>query len=196
MGQVLPSCARTTAAVRGRIQRRQQSLQALAKRHRRKPKTVAKWRRRPPTADAPSGPKPASTGRSAEQEARAVAFGQHPLLPLDGGLDALPETSPHRSRTALPRCFQRHGVRRVPLNEEGKSVPKKKGKAYPLGYRPVAFAAGRPEEGRPYLLVALDFRQQSRLCRTAAPRPAPRACLRRTFCGGCWKSGPTKPLPG
>jgi hypothetical protein len=32
------------------------------------------------------GPKPASTGRPAEEEARAVAFRQHPLLPLEDGL--------------------------------------------------------------------------------------------------------------
>ena len=68
------------------MQRSQQSLQTLAKRHGLDPKTGAKWRKRTTTTDAPMGPKPASTGRPAEEEARAVAFRQHPLLPLEDGL--------------------------------------------------------------------------------------------------------------
>ena len=41
MGQVLHGSARTTQAIRRRIQRSQESLQALAKRHSIDPKTVA-----------------------------------------------------------------------------------------------------------------------------------------------------------
>jgi hypothetical protein len=44
------------------------------------------------------GPKPASTVRSAEQEARAVAFGQHTLRPRDDGRYALQQTIAHLSR--------------------------------------------------------------------------------------------------
>ena len=91
MGQILPGSARTTAAIRRSIQRSQESLQALAKRHNINPKTVAKWRKRATATDAPMGPKPASTVLTGEQEAIAVAFRQHKLLPLADCLYALQE---------------------------------------------------------------------------------------------------------
>jgi transposase InsO family protein len=156
MGQLLHGSARTTAAIRRRIQRSQESLQALAKRHNINPKTVAKWRKRATTTDAPMGPKPASTVRTGEQEAIAVAFRQHPRLPLDDCLYALQETIPHLSRSALHRCFQRPGVSRLPLREEGPSAPKKKVKDDPIGYLHVDFAEVRTEQGRQYLFVAID----------------------------------------
>ena len=72
------------------------------------------------------GPKSASTVLTAEEETIAVAFRQHTLLPLDDCLYALQETIPHLSRSALHRCFQRHGVSRLPLSEGGQAAPKKK----------------------------------------------------------------------
>ena len=89
MGQILHGCARTTQAVRGAIQRSQESLQALATRHGVNPKTVAKWRKRPTVQDARMGPTPASTVLTAEEEAMAVAFRRHTLLALDDCLYAL-----------------------------------------------------------------------------------------------------------
>ena len=80
MGQILHGSARTAQAVRRSIQRSQESLQTLAKRHSIDPKTVAKWRKRTTTTDAPMGPKSASTVLTAEEEAIAVAFRQHTLL--------------------------------------------------------------------------------------------------------------------
>lgn len=44
MGQILHSCATMTAAMRRAIQKSQESLITLAKRHGVNPKTVAKWR--------------------------------------------------------------------------------------------------------------------------------------------------------
>lgn len=88
MGQLLHSSARTTAAVRATIQRSQESLQALANRFSINPKPVAKWRKRATLSDAPMGSRPASTVRSAQQEAIAVAFRQYTLLPLDDCLYA------------------------------------------------------------------------------------------------------------
>jgi hypothetical protein len=85
---------------------------------------------------------------SAEQEAIAVAFRRHALLALDDCLYALQATIPHWSRPALHRCFQRPGIRRLPLSEDGQSPPKKKFKDYPIGYRRVDFAEVQPEEGR------------------------------------------------
>ncbi|RZJ58399.1 MAG: IS481 family transposase [Hymenobacter sp.] len=156
MGQVLHGSARTTQAIRRSIQRSQESLQALAKRHSIDPKTVAKWRKRTTTTAAPMGPKSASTVLTAEEEAIAVAFRQHTLLPLDDCLSALQETIPHLSRSALHRCFQRHGVSRLPLSEDGQATPKKKFKDYPIGYLPVDFAEVHTQEGRQYLFVAID----------------------------------------
>ena len=154
MGQVLHGSARTTPAVRRLIQQSPESLQSLATRHGINPKTVAKWRSRTTTADAPMGPKPASTVLSAEQEAMAVAFRQHTLLPLDDCLYALQETIPPLSRSALHRPFQRHGSSRLPA--PGPAEKKKKFKDYPIGYLHVDFAEVHTEEGRVYLFVAID----------------------------------------
>ena len=89
---------------------------------------MAKWRKRTTTADATFGPTPASTVLRVEEEAAIVAFRQHTLLPLDDCLYALQETIPHLSRSALHRCFQRHGIKRQPLSGKGQNLPKKKSK--------------------------------------------------------------------
>ena len=102
------------------------------------------------------GPEPVSTVLTAEQEATAVAFRRHALLALDDCPYALQATIPHLSRSALHRCFQRHGIRRLPLSEDGQSPPKKKCKDCPIGYRRVDFAEVRTEEGKQYLFVAID----------------------------------------
>ena len=115
MGQILHGSARTAAAVRRAIQHSQESLQALTARHGINPKTVAKWRKCPAVQDARMGPTPASTGGMAEQEAVAVAFRRHTLLPLDDCLYALQARIPRLTRSALHRCFQRYGVSRLPL---------------------------------------------------------------------------------
>lgn len=70
-------------------------------------------------------PEPASTVPTAEQEAIAVAFRRHTLLPLDDCRYALQATIPLLSRSALHRCFQRHGISRLPLSEDGQGPPKK-----------------------------------------------------------------------
>ena len=128
------------------------------------------------------GPKQVSTVLTAEQEAIAVAFRQHTLLPLDDCLYALQEIIPYLSRSALHRCFQRYGVSRLPLSDEGQSAPKKKFKDYPIGYRPVDFAEVRTEEGRQYLFVAID-----RTSKGASPSysPAPHGRWPQIFCVEC-----------
>src|SRR5437660_12515960 len=75
LGQVLHGSATTTEAIRRAIQRSQESLRTVAKRHGINPKTVAKWRKRSFVADLPTGPKqPSSTVLSMEEEAIVVAF--------------------------------------------------------------------------------------------------------------------------
>ena len=84
MGQILHGSATTTHAVRAAIQRSKASIKELASRYDLNPKTVTKWRKRPFVHDAAMGPKaPHSTVLSAEEEALAVAFRKHTLLPLD-----------------------------------------------------------------------------------------------------------------
>ena len=98
MGQVLHGCATTTEAVRRAIQDSQASLRALARRYGVNPKTIAKWRKRSSVHDLRTGPTdPRSTVLSAENEAIAVAFRRHTLLPLDDCLYALQATIPQEA---------------------------------------------------------------------------------------------------
>ena len=76
MGQVLHGSATTTEAVRRAIQHSQASLRTLAKRHGINQKTVAKAKRRTPTADLPTGPTVArSMVQSIKEGAVIVAYG-------------------------------------------------------------------------------------------------------------------------
>ena len=155
MGQTLHGSAKTTHAVRAAIQRSKATIQELSERFDLNPKTVAKWRKRDFVHDAPMGPKePRSTVLSAEEEAICVAFRRHTLLPLDDCLYALQATIPHLTRSSLHRLFQRHGISQLPSLEGDK--PRKKFKAYPIGYFHIDIAEVRTEEGRLFMLVAID----------------------------------------
>lgn len=156
MGQVFHGSARTTAAVRRAIQRSQESLNTLAGRYDINPKTVAKWKHRSFVHDAPMGPKqPSSTVLTPEQEAACVAFRKHTLLPLDDCFYALQASIPALTRSSLHRCFQRHGISRLP-ELTGDKPAKKKFKSYPIGFFHLDIAEVRTEEGKLYLFVAID----------------------------------------
>jgi transposase InsO family protein len=156
MGQVHHGSATTTAAVRRAIQHSEESLRALAKRYGINQKTVAKWKKRTSVADLPTGPRqPKSTVLSPEDEAIIVAFRRHTLLPLDDCLYALQPTIPHLTRSSLHRCLQRHGISRLPDLESDKA-PKKKFKAYPIGFFHIDIAEVQTAEGKLYLYVAID----------------------------------------
>jgi transposase InsO family protein len=156
MGQVLHGSATTTEAVRRAIQHSQESVRALAERYSINPKTVAKWKHRETVADRKTGPKEArSTVLTPEQEAVVVAFRRYTLLPLDDCLYSLQPTIPHLTRSSLHRCFQRHGIERLP-EVEGNKAPKKKFKAYPIGYFHIDIAEVRTTEGKLHLFVAID----------------------------------------
>jgi len=94
---------------------------------------VAKWRNRTTTQEAVRGPKPASTVLTPAEEAAIILFRQQTLLPLDDCLYALQEAIPKLSRSALHRCFQRHGISRLPPGEEVAEAKKAPFKDYPLG---------------------------------------------------------------
>ena len=155
MGQVLHGSAATTHAVRGAIQRSTARIAELSARYGLNPKTVAKWRKRDFVTDAPMGPKQVrSTVLNPEEEAMAVAFRKHTLLPLDDCLYALQTSIPHLTRSSLHRCFQRHEISRLP-DVEG-SKPSKPFKTYPIGFFHIDIAAVRTEEGKLHLFVAID----------------------------------------
>lgn len=158
MGQILHGSAKTTEAVRFAIQNSKESLRSLAKKYLLTPNTVAKWKKRTTTQDAPMGPKnPRSTVLTMEEEAICIAFRRHTLLSLDDCLYALQATIPKLSRSSLHRLFQRHNMSRLPNPEEDKGVKnKKKFKAYPLGYFHIDISQVQTEEGKHYLFVAID----------------------------------------
>src|SRR5258705_3113172 len=161
MGQVLHGCATTTEAVRRARQNSQEILRAGAKRYGINQKTVARWKERETVADITTGHRDAkSTVLSIEEEAIIVAFRRHTLLPLDDCLYALQPTIPHLTRSSLHRCLQRHGISRLP-EVEGSKPPKKKFKAYPIGYFHIDIAELQTAEGKLYLYVAIDRTSKS-----------------------------------
>jgi transposase-like protein len=134
----------------GLFQHSQESLLKLSQRYGINPKTVQKWRKRSFVEDAPMGPKERhSTTLSCEEEAIAVAFRKHTLLPLDDCLYALQATIPQLTRSALHRCFQRHGINRLPhLDGSGASSARKKFRTYPIGYFHIDLAEVATAEGK------------------------------------------------
>ena len=156
MGHVLHGSATTTAAVRRAIQDSKESVKRLAERYDINPKTVAKWKKRPYVHDTRMGPKqPRSTVLTPEQEAACVTFRKHTLLPLDDCLYALQDSIPNLTRSSLHRCFQRHGISRLPEVGGGKPAKKKFAK-YPIGYFHIDIAEVRTEDGKLYLFVGID----------------------------------------
>jgi transposase-like protein len=156
MGQVLHRCARTTEAVRRAIQHSQKSLNDLAEQYGINPKTVAKWKKRGDANDAPMGPKEVrSTVLTSAEEAAVVAFRKYTLLPLDDCLYALQPSIPHLTRSSLHRCFQRHGISRLP-EVEGDRPKRQKFTSYPIGYFHIDIAEAQTEEGKLYMFVAVD----------------------------------------
>ncbi len=90
-----------------------------------------------------------------EEEAIAVAFRRHTLLPLDDCLYALQATIPHLTRSSLHRLFQRHDISRLP-SIEGERSAKKRFKAYPVDYFHIDIAEVGTKDGKLYMLVAID----------------------------------------
>lgn len=74
---------------------------------------------------------------------------------MDDCLYALQATIPHLTRSSLHRCYQRHGISRLP-EVEGEKQSKKKFKTYPIGFFHIDIAEVRTEEGKLHLFVAID----------------------------------------
>lgn len=84
MAGSLHCSARTTPQVRAELQALQETTGTLAQRYGLSRTTVAKWRNRTTTDDAPMGPNsPHSTVLTQVEEAMVVEFRRRTLLPLD-----------------------------------------------------------------------------------------------------------------
>ncbi len=156
MGDVLHGRARTTPRVRAELQASQEATRALARRYGLNPKTVAKWRRRSTTADAPMGPRARrSTVLTAAEEQIAVEFRRRTQLPLDDLLGCLRGRIPTLTRSALHRCLQRHGISRLPGQAVG--APKRGRFAETaIGYVHIDSCEVRAADGKRHLFLAVD----------------------------------------
>jgi transposase InsO family protein len=148
--------ARTTPRVRAELQAAQGSTRALAARFGLNPKTVAKWRKRPTIADRPMGPRrPRSTVPSEVEEAIIVEFRRRTLLPLDDVLGCLRDAIPKLGRSALHRCLARHGISRLPRDEE-KASKRQHFAETAIGYVHIDLRELRLAEGKLFLFLAID----------------------------------------
>lgn len=156
MAAGLHGSARTTPRVRAELQASQASGRALAAQYRLNPKTVAKWRGRTGTADAPMGPRQArSTVLTEAEEAIVVEFRRRTLLPLDDVMGCLRETIPTLSRSALHRCLVRHGISRLPQGNEKAS---KRGRfaETEIGFVHIDACELRLADGKLHMFLAID----------------------------------------
>src|SRR3712207_5694420 len=156
MAPGLHGSARTTPRVRAELQRSQEATRSLAARYGLNPKTVAKWRRRTTTVDQRMGPaRPRSTVLTEAEEAIVVEFRRRTLLPLDDVLGCLREAIPTLTRSALHRCLRRHGISRLPRDDE-KASKRKRFAGTRIGYLHVDVRELRLAQGKLFLFLAID----------------------------------------
>jgi transposase-like protein len=156
MASVLHGSARTTPRVRAELQASKESTRTLAGRYGVNPKTVAKWKKRTSTVDAPMGPRvPHSTVLTEVEEAMIVEFRRRTLLPLDDVLGGLREAIPKLTRSALHRCLQRYGISRLPGSEE-KGVKRGRFAETKIGYVHIDSCELRLSEGKLHMFLAID----------------------------------------
>src|SRR3954449_6571762 len=163
MAAGLHGSARTTPRVRAELQRSQDATRRLAAHYGLNPKTVAKWRKRTSTADAPMGPsRPHSSVLTETEEAIVVEFRRRTLLPLDDVLGCLRETIPRLSRrSARHRCLVRHGISRLPEGEE-KASKRKRFAETRIGDMHIDVCERRLAQGKLLMFLAID-----RVCKFA-----------------------------
>src|SRR5918995_1334043 len=156
MAAGLHGSARTTPRVRAELQKAQEATRVLAARYGLNPKTVAKWRQRTTTADQPMGPsRPRSSVLAEAEEAIVVEFRRRTLLPLDDVLGCLREAIPTLSRSALHRCLVRHGISRLPQDEE-KASKRQRFAETAIGHVHIDVRELRLAEGKLFMFLAID----------------------------------------
>jgi transposase-like protein len=156
MAAGLHGSARTTPRVRGELQASKETTLVLAARYGLNPKTVQKWRKRTTTADEPMGPsRPRSTVLTELEEAIVVEFRRRTLLPLDDVLGCLRESIPKLTRSALHRCLVRHGISRLPKDQDSSSKRPRFAETR-IGYVHVDSCQLRSAEGKVHMFLAID----------------------------------------
>ena len=156
MAGSLHGSARTTPRVRAELQASQEATSILAQRYGLSRTTVAKWRTRTTTDDAPMGPNsPRSTVLTLAEEAMVVEFRRRTLLPLDDVLGCLRDSIPKLTRSSLHRCLERHGISRLPENPD---KPSKRGKfaQTAIGYVHIDISELRLTGGKLNMFLAID----------------------------------------
>jgi len=134
MGQILHKRARTTEVIRKEIQKAEGSIMTLAKRFNVNPKTIAKWKKRRNTGDAPMGNGRVNSVLTEEEEKIICEIRKKTWFSLDDLFDLLKPKISKLSRSNLHRCLHYYGLSRVP--EEIKKEKKEKGKfkTYEIGF--------------------------------------------------------------
>jgi transposase-like protein len=156
MAGSLHGSARTTPRVRAELQASKETSGALAKSYGLSRNTVAKWRTRATTDDAPMGPRaPHSTVLTPTEEAMIVEFRRRTLLPLDDVLGCLRDSIPQLTRSSLHRCLERHGISRLP---EDPNRASKRGKFADtaIGYVHIDISELRLAQGKLHMFPAID----------------------------------------
>jgi transposase InsO family protein len=121
------------------------------------PLAASKWRKRITTTDRPMGPARLRSSVQSEEaeEAIVVEFRRRILLPLDDVLGCLRETIPQLSRSALHRCLVRHGISRLPRDDE-KASKRKPFAAMRVGYVHIDVCELRLAHGKLFMFLAID----------------------------------------
>jgi hypothetical protein len=156
--------ARTTPAIRKKIQESTLSERALSEKYGITRTTVRKWRHRDSVEDRPIMPKTLHTTLSQLEEWIVVELRITLLLPLDDLLAVIRQfINPRVSRSGLDRCLRRHGVANlkalIPKEESAPGVKIKTFKKYEPGFVhvDVKYLPQMPDEKqRKYLFVAID----------------------------------------
>ena len=155
MAGVLHGCARTTPRVRAELQASKATTSALARLYGLSRTTVAKWRSRPGTSDAPMGARERrSTVLTPVEEAMIVAFRRRTMLPLDDVMGCLRDSIPKLTGSSLHRCLERHGISRLPATE----VKTARGRfaETTIGYVHIDSCELRHADGKIHMFLAID----------------------------------------
>ena len=125
-------------------------------------KTVAKWRQRKTASELKKGPKPRSHSLNPAEEAFVVQYRLMTWLTLDDCLEKLREVLPKLTRSALHRCFQRHGIGRL---RAGLTTTLAKTRARHVPGRFWISAQRQAGPGAPVLFAGVELCSASVFCR-------------------------------
>src|SRR3954468_7752947 len=98
---------------------------------------------------------PRRTVLNKAEEAIIREFRRRTLLPLDCVMGCLRDVIPKLSRSALHRCLQRHGISRLPRDEE-KASKRQRFAETTIGYVHIDVCELRLAEGKLFMFLAID----------------------------------------